>query len=176
MTYRRIVTTAIFATMGFGALPTLAQAAGKHADVIVIQQSHNDDRRERRNDRAERRDDRQDWRADRRADKREDRRDRREERAERREDRRDDRHDRRHHRGHDHRSPGHVYYYSARGPEFRRGHHLPVDLRSPQYVVVQPQRHHLKAPPRGHQWVQVGADYVLVAVATGLIAHIVLSH
>ena len=69
-----------------------------------------------------------------------------------------------------------VYYYSARGPEFRRGHHLPVDLRSPQYVVVQPQRHHLKAPPRGHQWVQVGADYVLVAVATGLIAHIVLSH
>lgn len=28
---------------------------------------------------------------------------------------------------------------------------------------------------RGHQWVQVGADYVLIAIATGVIAQIILN-
>ena len=67
------------------------------------------------------------------------------------------------------------FYYSARGPEFVRGRALPRDLRTPQYVVVNYRQHHLAAPPRGQQWVQVGADYVLVAIATGIIANIVLS-
>ena len=35
--------------------------------------------------------------------------------------------------------------------------------------------HHLNAPPRGHEWVQVGSDYVLIAIATGLIASLVLN-
>ena len=67
------------------------------------------------------------------------------------------------------------YYYNARGPEFVRGRALPHDLRTPQYVVANYRQHRLAAPPRGKQWVQVGADYVLVAVATGIIANIVLS-
>ena len=67
------------------------------------------------------------------------------------------------------------FYYSARGPEFVRGRALPRDLRTPQYVVVNYRQHRLAAPPRGQQWVQVGADYVLVAIATGIIANIVLS-
>lgn len=67
------------------------------------------------------------------------------------------------------------YYYNARGPEFVRGHSLPRDLRTRQYVVVNHREHRLAAPPRGKQWVQVGADYVLVAVATGIIANIVLN-
>ncbi len=162
MSYRRFVITAIAATLSLSALPSFAQSNGKHGNVIIIESS---------------RDERLDRRHDRQADRRDDRRDRREERAERREDRRDDRrdrNDRRYQRDQDRRGPG--YYYSARGPEFRRGHHLPGALRSPQYVVVNYRHHHLKAPPRGHQWVQVGADYVLVAVATGLIAHILLSH
>ena len=29
---------------------------------------------------------------------------------------------------------------------------------------------------RGHQWVQVGTDYVLVAIATGLIANLILNN
>jgi len=33
----------------------------------------------------------------------------------------------------------------------------------------------LNAPPRGQQWVQVGSDYVLIAIATGIIAQLVLS-
>lgn len=67
------------------------------------------------------------------------------------------------------------HYYNARGPEFVRGRALPRDLRTPQYVVANYRQHHLTAPRRGQQWVQVGADYVLVSIATGVIASIVLS-
>lgn len=67
------------------------------------------------------------------------------------------------------------FYYNARGPEFVRGRALPSDLRTPQYVVVNYGQHRLAAPGRGQQWVQVGADYVLVAIATGVIANIVLN-
>lgn len=65
--------------------------------------------------------------------------------------------------------------YGARGPQFRRGGHIPAQYRSRQYVVNDWRGHHLSAPPRGHQWVQVGGDYVLVAVATGLIANLILN-
>ena len=67
-------------------------------------------------------------------------------------------------------------FYNARSPEFRRGGHLQSEYRDRQYVVSDYRMHHLSAPPRGQQWVQVGADYVLIAVATGLIAQIILSH
>lgn len=42
-------------------------------------------------------------------------------------------------------------YANARGPEFRRGGHIP-------------------------QQVQVGSDYALVAIATGVIASLILNH
>jgi Ni/Co efflux regulator RcnB len=64
-------------------------------------------------------------------------------------------------------------YYNAR--EFRRGNRLPPELRQRQYVVSNWRGHHLSAPPRGYQWVQVGPDYVLAAVATGLIANLILN-
>lgn len=64
-------------------------------------------------------------------------------------------------------------YYNARGSEFRRGGRLPQELRRDQYVVSNWRHHHLAAPPRGYHWVQVGPDYVLAAVATGLIANLV---
>jgi Ni/Co efflux regulator RcnB len=65
-------------------------------------------------------------------------------------------------------------HYGARGPEWRRGGHVPREYRSRQYVVEDWRGHHLHAPPRGHQWVQVGSDYVLVAIATGVIAQLIL--
>ena len=65
-------------------------------------------------------------------------------------------------------------YYNARGSEFHRGRHIPREYRSHQYVINDWRGHRLSAPPRGHHWVQVGADYVLVAVATGLIVNLVL--
>ncbi len=90
-------------------------------------------------------------------------------------DRRDDRHaeprfDQREERSNDRRD-----YYNARGPEFRRGAYIPHEYRRDVYVVDY-HEHHLPPPPRDHHWVQVGADYVLVAVATGIIANIVLGH
>ncbi|MBC5784617.1 RcnB family protein [Ramlibacter sp. USB13] len=65
-------------------------------------------------------------------------------------------------------------YYNARSPEFRRGHRLPPELRQNQYVVSNWRGHHLSAPPRGYHWVQVGPDYVLAAIATGVITNLIL--
>jgi Ni/Co efflux regulator RcnB len=63
------------------------------------------------------------------------------------------------------------------GPDhsFYRGGRLPPQYRSNQYVVDDWRGHHLNAPPRGYHWVQTGGDYVLVAIATGLIASILLN-
>jgi Ni/Co efflux regulator RcnB len=35
--------------------------------------------------------------------------------------------------------------------------------------------HHLRQPPRGYEWRQVDGNYVLAAVATGLIASVVIA-
>jgi Ni/Co efflux regulator RcnB len=72
------------------------------------------------------------------------------------------------------RGEGH-YYYGARGPEWRRGAHIPREYMARQYWVEDWRAHRLSAPPRGYQWVQVGNDYVLVAIATGIIAQLLLS-
>lgn len=93
-----------------------------------------------------------------------------------RDERWDDRHDERRDDHWDHgRWDGHPVYYGARGPEFRRGGYIPYEYRRPIYVVNNYYGHHLPVPPRGHQWVQVGADYVLIAIATGIIAQIILN-
>ena len=117
-------------------------------------------------------DDRRDARRDFRQDRRDDRRDFRQER---REDRRDFRAERRADR-HEYRHGPQVRYYQARGPQFQRGRYIPHEYRSRQYVVVNHHQHRLYAPPRGHQWVQVGGDYVLIAIATGLIANLILNN
>lgn len=64
------------------------------------------------------------------------------------------------------------------GPDFRyhRGDRFPPEYRGRQYVVDDWRGHHLNAPPRGYHWVQSGGDYVLVAIATGVIASILLNH
>jgi Ni/Co efflux regulator RcnB len=118
-------------------------------------------------------DDRRDYREDRRDDRRDFREDRRDDRRDYRQERREDRRDFRHSRNDRH---YHRHYYNARGPEFRRGHYIPYEYRSRQYVVVNHHQHRLHAPPRGHQWVQVGSDYVLIAIATGLIANLILNN
>jgi len=110
-------------------------------------------------DRAqERRDDRRDERRDYRDDRREDRRDYRD-------DRRDARRDNQaRNRG---AGPRHDLY---------RGQRLPSNYHNRQYVVDNWRSHRLSAPPRGHHWVQVGNDYVLAAIATGVIASVFLGN
>ena len=63
--------------------------------------------------------------------------------------------------------PNHAFY---------RGERLPQEYRHRNYVVDDWRDHHLSAPPRGYHWVQTGSDYVLIAIATGIIAQILLSH
>ena len=59
--------------------------------------------------------------------------------------------------------------------EYYRGDRLPAEYRHRNYVVDDWRGHRLSAPPRGYHWVQSGGDYILVAIATGIILQILLS-
>lgn len=130
------------------AVATFAAAFVGAPQLALADHGHRDGRSERA-ERLERRDDRQ-----------EARRDLREARRDLREARRDLRHARedRAHRAH-----------------LRRGGTLPAAYRAHPAVVHDWHRHHLAAPPRGHQWVQVNGDYALIAIASGLIASVLFS-
>lgn len=149
MNTKTIVSGIVIASLGFSSL-SFAQPAVREAqrDAREARQDRREAQRDLRNARnpREAREARQDLRRAQR-DLREARQDRREAR----------------------------YYYNARGPEFRRGGRLPPELRNRTYVVNDWRRHHLSAPPRGYQWVQVGPDYVLAAIATGVILNLILN-
>ncbi len=74
-----------------------------------------------------------------------------------------------------HAPPRHAQWRGA-GPrhDIYVGTRLPAYYRGPVYVVNDWRAHRLAVPPRGYHWVQTGADYVLIAVASGIIAQIVL--
>lgn len=76
----------------------------------------------------------------------------------------------------EHRDARNDRHFNGHGRQFYRGGHIPNEYRGRQYVVNDWRGHHLQAPPRGQQWVQVGTDFALIAVATGLIAQLVLSN
>ena len=88
-------------------------------------------------------------------------------------DRRDDRRDNRYDRRDDRRGNGYGYgqqrHRSAHA--WRRGERLPSHYRSSNYVNDYG-RYGLRAPPRGHRWVRADNDYVLAAIATGLIVQV----
>lgn len=63
--------------------------------------------------------------------------------------------------------PQHSYY---------PGDRLPMEYRHRSYVVDDWRDHRLSAPPRGYHWVQTGGDYVLIAIATGIIVQLLLNH
>ena len=90
-------------------------------------------------------------------------------------DQRDNRHDNGHHGGYARHDARNDRNYGARGPQYHRGGYIPYEYRNRQYVVNNWRDHRLHAPPRGQQWVQVGSDYVLIGIATGIIAQLVLS-
>lgn len=64
------------------------------------------------------------------------------------------------------------------GPDrsWHRGGRVPPQYRTRHYVVSDWRGHHLSAPPRGYHWVQNGSDYLLVAIATGVIAQMILNN
>jgi Ni/Co efflux regulator RcnB len=69
----------------------------------------------------------------------------------------------------DHDHDGHHYVHhqewkkgaKMRDEDWRRGEHIDYKER------------HLRAPPHGYEWRQVDGNYVLAAVATGVIASVV---
>jgi Ni/Co efflux regulator RcnB len=68
--------------------------------------------------------------------------------------------------------------WDGAGPnhDIRRGGRLPSRYRNHQYVVDNWRDHHLRPPPRGYHWVQTGGDYVLAAIASGVIADLIINH
>lgn len=60
--------------------------------------------------------------------------------------------------------------------QFHRGDRLSPQYRHRNYVVNDWRGHGLRAPPRGYHWVQTGGDYVLVAIATGIILELMLNN
>jgi len=132
-------------------------AALLSATASGFAQDRGHDRGDRDHDRYSQRDN------DRRDDHRNDRNDRNDSRDDYRNDRRDDRRDARR--------------WDGAGPshDLRRGGRLPNQYRNRQYVVDDWRGHRLRQPPRGYHWVQTGGDYVLAAIATGVIADLIIN-
>jgi Ni/Co efflux regulator RcnB len=61
------------------------------------------------------------------------------------------------------------------GHEWRRGSRLPDEYRGHRHEVRDWRDRHLSEPPRGYHWVEVNGDYVLAAIATGVILDTLLT-
>jgi len=64
-------------------------------------------------------------------------------------------------------------------PDFRgyhKGERLRAEDHRKEYVVNDWHERHLREPPHGYHWVRSGDDYVLAAIATGVIADVLLNH
>ncbi len=162
-----------------------AVAASPIAASAQPGQERREDRRELREDRRELREDRRDARRDGVVTGRE-RRELQRDRAEVQQGRRELRYDRRRAESWRDRAewrsyrgarqgqwyaPGYGYYPVQRGYTWRRGAYVPRAYRG--YYVQDPYYYGLNAPPRGHRWVYADGNFVLMALATGLIASVV---
>jgi Ni/Co efflux regulator RcnB len=72
----------------------------------------------------------------------------------------------------DHHDDHHDAY--VRHDEWKRGYHMDkADWGRAQRVDYK--QYHLHAPPRGYEWRSVDGNYVLAAVATGVISSVVIA-
>ena len=64
------------------------------------------------------------------------------------------------------------------GPDhnWHKGDRVPATYRDKRYEVTDWKAHNLRQPPSGYHWVNVNGDYVLAAIATGVIADLLLSN
>jgi Ni/Co efflux regulator RcnB len=65
--------------------------------------------------------------------------------------------------------------YHEAPPGGWNGWHRGGYYHGPRYVVHDWDRYHLRPPPRGYEWVQSGGQFVLIAVASGVIADLLLN-
>lgn len=70
-------------------------------------------------------------------------------------------------------APGYGYHPRAQGHAWRRGAYVPRNYRG--YYVQDPYYYGLPAAPRGHRWVYADGNFVLMALASGLIANVILN-
>ena len=61
----------------------------------------------------------------------------------------------------------------VRHNDWRRGNRLPPDYWQHARRVDDYRVYHLRRPPRGYEWRQVDGNYVMAAVATGIIASVI---
>ncbi|WP_293903336.1 RcnB family protein [Phenylobacterium sp.] len=69
-------------------------------------------------------------------------------------------------------APGYGYYPTHRGQAWRRGGYVPSAYRG--YYVQDPYYYGLAQAPRGYRWVYADGNFVLMALATGLIANVIV--
>lgn len=88
-----------------------------------------------------------------------------------------------HDSGHDHHGDDHDHH-DHRGGDYhddhrdwhKGGHIADHYYRDDRYWVRDWHSRRLPEPPHGHRWLDIDGDYVLAAVATGVITAIVLGH
>ncbi len=59
---------------------------------------------------------------------------------------------------------------------YHKGDRLPAAEHRKEHVVNDWRARNMREPPKGYHWVRSGDDYVLAAIATGVIADILLNH
>lgn len=76
------------------------------------------------------------------------------------------------HARNDHDNPGKGH---AKG---HKKHHVKGERLEREYwgERVDYHHHHLQAPPPGHEWRRVDDEYILIAVATGIIASVIAAN
>lgn len=70
--------------------------------------------------------------------------------------------------------PPRVHYAPPRAARWERGGRLPARYRHDRYVVRDWHARRFHRPPHGYHWVNVGSDYLLVGIATGVILQTIL--
>ena len=73
----------------------------------------------------------------------------------------------------DHHEEHHDHPY-VHHDEWRKGYHMRNEDWS-RGERIDYQHYHLRTPPRGYEWREVDGNYVLAAVATGVIASVVIA-
>lgn len=74
-----------------------------------------------------------------------------------------------HHASRDHGS----FKQNGKSHDYRTGQRLPSQYRGKSHYVDNYAQYHLRKPPAGHRWVRDDSgNFVLIAVATGLITQI----
>lgn len=88
-----------------------------------------------------------------------------------------------HGHGHGGNKHGNAHHHNGHGYQGRDHHHWHQGgyigsryYRDDRYWVRDWHARHLPEPPHGHRWLHIDGDYVLAAVATGVITAIVLGH